>query len=279
MLIYCCGDIFSHLISSGPSGLNGRIHIPVKTFLCPRHTDFPSYCTMHSYLLKVTVYPLSTSVSIEIKDVCASCKHICAFLAAAGSPGMSISPSCVVYSHPPDAFFNYIRFLVGRTFFNSFPGIQIVVVHPESAQACVSLVWSNSRVPNSCGLIVPCFLHSLNWCPTLVGLHFFLYNLSLWLSIVCCTLSICIIAFHVLACVGMLFCVGVVMFFIRIVFIHSFGLIPLSACFKCIRFSLFLVEILSSVGIFLVSVTLVVGITPMFSSDGKSSVDTPLHYG
>ena len=185
-----------------------------------------------------------------------------------GSPGMSISPSCVVSSHPSGAFFNWIRFLVGRTFFNGVPGIQIVVVHPESKQSCVSLVWSNSRVPNSCGLIVPCFSYSLNCCPNLVGLHFFLYNFSSRLSIVCCTESVCIIAFHALVCVGMLFHVGVIMFFICIVFIYSLGLIPLSACFKCIRFSIFLLEILSSVGIFLVFPTLVVEITPMISSVG-----------
>ena len=62
------------------------------------------------------------------------------FLDAAGSPGISISPSGVVSSHPPDAFFNRIRFLVGRTFFNGVPEMQIVVVHPELTHACVSLV-------------------------------------------------------------------------------------------------------------------------------------------
>ena len=148
------------------------------------------------------------SVLIEIKDVCASFRHICAFLATAGSPGISISPSYVISSHPPNAFFNQIGLLVGRTFFIGIPGMQIVVVHPESAQACVSLVWSNSRVPNSCEFIVPFFSYSLNWCPNLVGLHVNLYNLASRLSIVSCTHSDCIIAFHALARVGMLFCVG-----------------------------------------------------------------------
>ena len=100
MLIHHYGDISSHSISFGPSGLNDRIHSPVEASLCPCHTVFPSYCTMYSCLLKVTVHPALMSVLIEIKDVCASFGHICAFLATARSPGISISPSCVVSSHP-----------------------------------------------------------------------------------------------------------------------------------------------------------------------------------
>ena len=72
------------------------------------------------------MHPALTSVLIEIKDVCASSGHIFAFLAAAGSTGMSIFPSCVVSSHPPDTFFNRIGFLVGRTFFNGVPGMQFL---------------------------------------------------------------------------------------------------------------------------------------------------------
>ena len=54
VLINCCGDILSCSISSGPSGLNGRIHNPVEASRCPLHTVFSSYCTMHSYLVKFT---------------------------------------------------------------------------------------------------------------------------------------------------------------------------------------------------------------------------------
>ena len=208
MLIHRCGDILSHSISSGPSGLNGRIHNPVEASLCPRHTVVPSYCTMHSRLVKVTLHPASQRVLIDINDVCASCGQIWAFLAAAGSPGISISPSCVVSIIPPDAFFNRIGLVVRRTFFIGVPGMHSVVVHPESAHACVSRVWSNSRLPNSCGLIVSFFSVSLNWCPNLVGLHVFLYNLASRLSIISCTHFDCRIAFHALAQVGMLFLLG-----------------------------------------------------------------------
>ena len=114
---------------------------------------------------------------------------------------MSICPSCVVTIHPPEASFNLIRLLVGRTFFNGVPEMQIVVVHPEYAHACVSLFRSNSSVPNSCGLIVACLLCSFNWCPTLVVFHFLLYHCLLWSFIVCCTQSICLIAFHAVALV------------------------------------------------------------------------------
>ena len=92
---------------------------------------------------------------------------------------------------------------------------------------------------------------SLNWCPTLVGLHFFLYHLSLWLSIICCTQSVCIIAFYSLALVGMLSRVGLIVLFMRIKFICSL---------------LLLVGMSFSVGIILISPTLVVGIALLFST-------------
>ena len=138
----------------------------------------------------------------------------------------------------------------------------------------MSLVWSNSRVPNSCGLIVPCFSYSLNCCPNLVGLHFFLYNLLLQLSIVCCTQSVYIITFHALARVGMMFCVGVILFLICLIIIRSFGLIPLSACFKCIHISLFLAGASFLVGMILMSPALVVGITHLFLLVRYLSVDS-----
>ena len=72
----------------------------------------------------------------------------------------------------------------------------------------------------------------------------------------------------------MLSCVGVIVFFICVIFVSSFGLIPLSVCFKCIHFSLFLVGISFPVGIILMFPTLIMGITPLFSSVGYLSVDT-----
>ena len=61
-----------------------------------------------------------------------------AFLAAFGSPGISISPSCVVSILSPLAVLNLMGLVVGLRFFNGVPGMNTFAVHPESAHAHVS---------------------------------------------------------------------------------------------------------------------------------------------
>ena len=177
-----------------------------------------------------------------------------------------------------------------------------VVVHPESAHACVSRVWSNSRLPNSCGLIVSLFSVSLSWCPNLVGLHFFLYSLASRSSIISFIHFDSIILSLALARDDFLFCSGLLFLFdaiSRSLLLLALGitllidapllsvaadpllsalLLRIAVSVLCVVSTLFSssVGISLSVGIFRMSPTLVVGITFLFSSIRDSSVDTPL---